>query len=108
MSDHYTYLKMVRYAQLVQAPPGDPSAAATFDRHTLRKHDHGKKRVGRPRLNWVEVTQEQFWDLLVKPSLPPGDRRGLNLDIQLHIDRLKEATGVVVQNRDLIKAALGY
>ena len=37
LSDYYTYLKVARYAQLVNAPPGDPSAATTFGMETMRK-----------------------------------------------------------------------
>eukprot|EP00969_Alexandrium_andersonii_P019649 857513-Alexandrium_andersonii.AAC.1 len=86
LSDYYEYLKLYRYARLVAAPEGDPSAAATFDRETLGKHQHGKRRVGRPRLNWVEVTQKQFWNRMVLPYIPLDERVPLDLGIQAHVD----------------------
>ena len=63
LSEYYQYLKLRRYAMLVSAPAGDPVAAVTFNQDTLRRHNYGKKRVGRPRMNWLEETQSRFWEV---------------------------------------------
>ena len=67
------------------APAGDPSAEATFGQDFLKRHHHGKKRVGRPRLNWVDVTQVQFWNRLIKPGLRPENQVDLNLNVPAHV-----------------------
>ena len=108
LADYYEHLKLYRYARLAVAPQEDPAAAATFDRETLTKHRHGKRRVGRPRLNWVDVTQTEFWDRMVKPTLPPAERIGLNLDIQEHVEMLKEFAAEAAGGRRKIQRALGY
>ena len=47
-------------------PGGDPRKNVTFDPGTLSPHDHGKKRVGKPRLHWYMTTVQEFWDVEVK------------------------------------------
>ena len=101
-------MKVLWYAQLVTAAADDPAAAAAFDRETLKRHGHGKKRVGHPRLNWVETTQTQFWELMIRPMLPEGEDVGLDLEIQQHVDTIKDRALEVANDRGSILRALGY
>ena len=108
LSDYYAFLKLKRYAQLVSAPPGDPASAVAFHRDTLEKWGHGKQRVGQPRKNWIEVTQEQFWDLLVVPQLPPEEQVPLYLGTEGHADLIRQVAGESGGLKSRIRAALGY
>ena len=38
----------------------------TFANDQLERHDYGRRRVGRPRLNWVERTLDVMWEQGVK------------------------------------------
>ena len=40
----------------------DPCARATLEDNLIAPHDYGKKRVGRPRLNWVKTTISDLWE----------------------------------------------
>ena len=53
LSECYENLKLTFFAKLVLAPETDPRRKVIFADTSLRPHDHWKKRVGRPRLNWV-------------------------------------------------------
>ena len=37
-----------------------------FRNEQLERHDHGKKRHGGPRQNWIEETMKSFWERTVK------------------------------------------
>ena len=107
LSVYYEYMKLRRYAALVAAPEGDPVAAVTFDRGTLKKHDHGKKRVGRPRLNWVEETQEIFWNRVCRPYLPLAQQAVLNLNRPAHRELIRERAKVVHEDKKVLMKAVG-
>ena len=66
LSDYYQNAKFKLLGRLLHFPLDDPRRATTFDGNTLAPHDHGKKRVGKPRHNWVEHTTQEFWDKYVK------------------------------------------
>ena len=57
---------MKLFAKLVLADEKEPGKAVAFATKSLRSHDHGKKRVGRPRLNWVIETRKLFWNKAVR------------------------------------------
>ena len=64
--------------------------------------------MGRPRLNWADVTQNEFWNRMVQPTRPPAERIGLNLEIQAHVEMLKEFAAEAAGDRRQIQRALGY
>ena len=89
LSEYYDATRMKLYAKLVSAPEDDPIQIVTFDKTTLRPHDYGKKRVGKPKLNWVRETTKLFWDKAVTEA--EGIRgRALDLDKQEHVDMIKK------------------
>ena len=107
LSDYYQYMKMKRYTQLVCAQEGSPAAGAAFDAQTLKKHDHGKKRVGRPRLNWVDTSTELFWDKVVSPSLN-GEHAHLNLENPAHKEAIRAKAQEAKDDTRVLLMALGY
>ena len=64
MSDfHKQRLKIFLAKLITLAQSGnDPIARATLQDNLIAPHDYGKKRVGRPRLNWVKKTIMDFLD----------------------------------------------
>ena len=77
-------------AKLITQRREDPAARASFDPETLRPHDYGKKRVGRPRLNWVNCTLQDFWRE-VKAVMPHASYEGeLDLSKDRHVGLVLE------------------
>ena len=67
LSQVYEANKLKLYAKSVtlgREAPGTEVAFAPDAVHT--PHDHGKKRVGRPRQNWVVSTNKLFWSSYVR------------------------------------------
>lgn len=62
LSDVHTNMRMQRLAGSILAGSQDPAARATFDTTTLLPHDHGTRRIGRPRLNWHTETMTEMWN----------------------------------------------
>jgi hypothetical protein len=64
MSDFHKQRRKIFFAKLITLSQSDnePSARATLQDNLIAPHDYGKKRVGRPRLNWVTTTISDFWD----------------------------------------------
>ena len=62
MSDlHKQRLKILLAKLITLAQSGnDPIARATLQDNLIAPHDYGKKRVGRPRLNWVKKSYHGF------------------------------------------------
>ena len=67
LSHSYEKIRIKLFVQLILAKDkGDPKENVTFA-EDLRPHNYGKKRVGRPRLNWINETTRLFWNTIVKP-----------------------------------------
>ena len=66
LSERHEESKRRFFALLVDAGEGDPRAEVAFDTDTLKPHDHGKRRVGKPRKSWVVETAREFWSKRVK------------------------------------------
>ena len=59
-------MKLKRFAKLIRAGPSDPAFDVTFANSNLHMYDYGKRRVGRPRLNWIRETRDLFWEKVVQ------------------------------------------
>ena len=53
----------------------------TLDPVTFAEIDHGKKRVGKPRLNWYQVTMQDMWTEIRKHHPSTAVRFAPSLDI---------------------------
>ena len=66
LSDYNSNTKTRQLARIIVTGPSDP-LFDTLANEQLRRHDHGKKQVGRPRLNWItEKTMDLLWTREVK------------------------------------------
>ena len=61
LSMEHAQRRKTSLAKLICLGGRDPSASATFNVLNFEPHDYGKKRVGRPRLNWLKCTLEIAW-----------------------------------------------
>ena len=52
-SDEYRKRKLMTYQKNIVAPGHDPIKQVTLNPHTLAPIDHGTRRWGRPKNNWV-------------------------------------------------------
>ena len=68
-------------AKLIHTGYRKPGTTVTMDPQTLAAIDHGKKRVGKPRLNWYQVTLQDLWQEVRKDQLEPAVRFIANLHI---------------------------
>jgi len=54
--------RILLMAKIITLKDSDPSARVAFNPETLRPHGYGTRRVGHPRLNWVQCTLRDFWE----------------------------------------------
>ena len=99
LSEAYETNKIYLYAKLLTLEENDPRAEVASAPHTIhRPHDHGKKRIGRPRLNWIVETSNTFWNLWVRPrnnSFGPFDN--FNPDNMEHVVKAREAAQSIIK-----------
>ena len=91
LSEQYINAKIKAFAKLLNLRRGDPRAEIVFQPGTLKPHDYGKKRVGRPRNNWIKETTELFWKKEVQAKSATYAQTKLNLDDPVHIELISEA-----------------
>ena len=88
LSEFHKERRIVLMAKLLTLRDQDPAARVTFNPETLRTHDYGTRRRGRPRLPWVHCTFNDCWNK-AKELFPEAKRWGsLELDKQQHRDLL--------------------
>ena len=61
LSTYHQRMRIKHLQQLIIEGNAEPGAAVTFDIVTFKPIDHGKKRVGQPRLNWYKETMADLW-----------------------------------------------
>ena len=80
-------------AKLITLKHHDPSARVALEVETLMPHDYGKKRVGRPRLNWVKCTMADFWEEAKKEYNEINTAGVLNLQDPRHREYITRLAG---------------
>jgi len=87
--------RVVLMAKTITLRHTDPSARVAFDPDTLRPHGYGTRRVGHPRLNWVQCTLKDFWEA-AKTEFPDHRWAGeLDLNSEAHRNLLlQHAEGI--------------
>ena len=81
LTNFHRRMRIAYLCKLITAGDTEPGAAVTFDTTTLMQLDHGKKRVGKPRLNWYQVTMKDLWE-----------------ETKKHIDTVKFASELNLKN----------
>eukprot|EP00975_Prorocentrum_lima_P024049 5060368-Prorocentrum_lima.AAC.1 len=61
MTQVYKERKVMHLAEIILAGPEDPRHQLIFVNAKLMQHPPEKKRVGRPRLEWVHHTMLDLW-----------------------------------------------
>ena len=89
-------------AKLIHKGHREPGTAVTMDPVTLAAIDHGKKRVGKPRLNWYQVTMQDLWQEVRKDHPSPSVRFAASLDIQrpIHVEAVKEFAKELTEKKE--------
>ena len=62
LTEYHKRRRTAYLAALIAAGDADPGAAVTFETASLKPIDHGKLRVGQPRVNWYKVTLQDLWE----------------------------------------------
>lgn len=78
-------------AKLLTLRQWDPRAKTAFDVTTLKPHDNGKKRVGRPRLNWVTCPLADFWEEAKEEHTDIRYLGSLDLEDPIHREHMSDA-----------------
>jgi len=90
LSEAHSKRRRVLLAKLVVCGENDPSATATFNTNNFKPHDYGKKRVGRPRLNWLRSTLEDAWEETKRIVPAAGGLGRVDHDNEQHIGLLRD------------------
>ena len=64
VSQFYRQQKIKRLGNIISKPEEDLIKQCTLDMETLQAEDVGKRRVGQPRVNWLERTLKQYWEAI--------------------------------------------
>ena len=62
LSEFHRDRRVTLLAKILALGRDDQGALATLDPDTLEPHDHGKRRVGRPRSEWLKQSLDEVWD----------------------------------------------
>ena len=84
--------RILYLANLIHKGDSEPGTSATFDPQTLAAIDHGKKRIGKPRLNWYQVTMQDLWKEVQRDHPDTSVRFASSLDIEKpeHVNAVKQ------------------
>ena len=89
-------------AKLIYKGNREPGTGVTMDPNTLAEIDHGKKRVGHPRLNWYKVTIQDLWKVVQKDHPEPSVRFASVFDYKRpsHVTAIKEYARAVTEDKE--------
>ena len=95
---------ILRLARLLILKDKDPSAAVTLEFSTLKPHDYGKWRVGRPRIKWLTNTINDMWED-AKKCLPEASRElRFDHDQPTHIKFMYEYAHILNRKHKITQA----
>ena len=90
LSEYHKRSRIKYMLKLIAAGTKEPGTRVTFDPITLQPLDHGKKRTGRPRLNWYEVTIQDTFSEARKHINTIRFAASFDAKNKVHIDALIE------------------
>jgi len=105
LSERHLESKRRLFAVLMDAGEGDPRAEVAFDTATLKPHNHGKRRVGHPRKNWVVETAREIWSKRVREEHGATAVGDLDLNNEGHREMMKHTATVDAQEFRLLRMA---
>ena len=91
-SQLYELNKIKLYVKLVSMERDSPGVAVAFAPNAVHApHNHGKKRIGRPRQNWMVNTSELFWNERIKMKYAQiGPFENFNPRNNMHVDLVQQ------------------
>ena len=101
LSEYHEHSRIRLLCKLITNRHVEAGAAATFDAETLRPHDYGKRRVGRPRLNWYQCTMESLWELAKRSSESIRYAGAIDLGNAAHVQHLLRQAAEVHNKAEL-------
>ena len=101
LSAYHKRSRIQHLAKLIHTGDAEPGTYVTLNPETLEELDHGQKRVGRPRLNWYQVTLQDLWQELIKDHPNQSIRFAGTLDIKkpAHVNAVKEFAKQLTEKR---------
>ena len=88
LSVYHKRARINSLVKLIRNRETEPGASVTFDPLTLQEVQHGKKRVGRPKLNWYQVTVQELWTIARKHTASTRFSAAFNPLNKTHRDAL--------------------
>ena len=90
LSEYHKRTRIAYLARLITAGNEDPGTPITFHADSLKSIDHGKLRVGQPRVHWYKTTLEDIW-IKTKQNIPTVKYASVfNHDAPAHVSAIKE------------------
>ena len=99
LSDLHRIWRINMLAKVINQGNDDPNTAATLEPETLQPHDYGRRRVGRPRANWLKETLNDMWDDIGEHN-PEARGTMLDSDLGRHRELLKHRATALVRKRE--------
>ena len=91
LSEYYTRMKLKSFAAILASRDDDPVKTVLLNPTTLKQHDVGTLRVGRPKKSWYRLTLSEYWKAIGKSYDVSVAGRPLNLEDNRHVALLKQA-----------------
>ena len=95
--------EQLKHWEIIRKNNEDPAKAITLAPQTLKPINHGKLRVGRPRGRWVPITIKQYRDEVVNNNIPSVIKPPLDLNNEIHVQRIRNAAFTGMENRVSIR-----
>ena len=99
LSEFHQERRVTMLAKVIAAGAQDPVTTATMNPDTLQTPDHGRRRWGHPRVNWLQETMQDMWTgmRLAQPELRHAI---LDLNLQMHRDKIREEAVRLMAQQD--------
>ena len=91
LSEYYEERKCILIEKLINSPQFDTVARTTFNPITLAPYFHGRKRRGRPNIQWADNALKTYWQN-IHHLLPVGTDTIFDQKDQNHLTLIKNAS----------------
>ena len=89
--ERYTRPEEKWFAQLLRERRGDLLQRVAFEEDTITKGRGWKRRVGRPRIAWIDQAREQVWSSVRAFHAPALNHTSFDHDNQDHVNKIYKA-----------------
>ena len=71
LSEYHKNRRIYMLAKLLILGEKEPASEVTMTQLNLEQHQYGKRRVGRPRLHWLNETLRDMWEVAKRDAGAP-------------------------------------